>query len=171
MRQSSLLQPYFLHKSLAWSLFNLTIFVYIQSKRLWTYTTRIFMSEDSYCTFLTDTRHTQGSSTPVPALALILQGKENLFFHRTQLACTGSLYEEITKTSFSTKQAQISCAWCLQFVDSSQFHRFYVGTNFHVSVQLKRFSLYTHIHYMYIIIYIITHNQLFASVMLHMRKN
>lgn len=36
MRQSSLLQPYFLHKSLAWSLFNLTIFVYIQSKRLWT---------------------------------------------------------------------------------------------------------------------------------------
>lgn len=47
----------------------------------------------AYFTFLTDTRHTQGSRTPVPALALILQGKENLFLHRTQLACTGSLWE------------------------------------------------------------------------------
>lgn len=50
--------------------------------------------EWAHCTFLTDTRHTHGSSTPVPALALILQGNENLFLHRTQLACTGSLEEQ-----------------------------------------------------------------------------
>lgn len=58
----------------------------------------IWSSVVTHCTFLTDTRHTQGSSTPVPALALILQRKENRFLHRTQLACTGSLWEEITKT-------------------------------------------------------------------------
>lgn len=81
-------------------------------------------------TFLTDTRHTQGSRTPVPALALILQGKENLFFHRTQLAWTGSLLEKTPSftwcfhTDISTDQsrrktpflvtqeaANVSCVW------------------------------------------------------------
>lgn len=45
-------------------------------------------------TLRTDTRQTQGSSTPVPALALILQMKENLFFQRTQFAWTDSLWEK-----------------------------------------------------------------------------
>lgn len=47
-----------------------------------------------FCTLRTDTLHTQGSSTPVPALALILHMNENLFFQRTQLAWTGSLWDK-----------------------------------------------------------------------------
>lgn len=64
--------------------------------------------EWAHRTFLTDTRHTHGSSTPVPALALILQGNENLFLHRTQLACTGSLEEQTNNPAsnhvFTVKQ-------------------------------------------------------------------
>lgn len=63
------------------------------------------------CTLRTDTRHTQGSSTPVRALAFILQMKENLFLQRTQLACTGSLGEEHignkTFVTLSTERANI----------------------------------------------------------------
>lgn len=47
-----------------------------------------------FLTFRTDTRHTQGSNTPVPALALILQMNENLFFQRTQWRWTDSLQKE-----------------------------------------------------------------------------
>lgn len=57
-------------------------------------------------TFRTDTRHTQGSNMPVPALALILQMNENLFFQWTQWRWTGSLQKETNRPLF--KWVQIS---------------------------------------------------------------
>lgn len=55
------------------------------------------------CTFLTETRHTQGSRTPVPAFALILQGKDNLFLQRTQFAWTVSLENANTHRVVNTR--------------------------------------------------------------------
>lgn len=69
---------------------------------------------EQHTTFLTDTRHTQGSSTPVPALALILQGKENCFLQRTQLACTGSLRGKMTMEPWT--QASVSGQICCLFL-------------------------------------------------------
>lgn len=54
-------------------------------------------------TLRTDTRHTQGSSTPVPELALILHMKENLFFQWTQLAWTDSLWRYNTNLHKATE--------------------------------------------------------------------
>lgn len=51
-------------------------------------------------TFRTDTRHTQGSKTPVPALALILQTNENLFIQWTQWRWTDSLQKETNRPLF-----------------------------------------------------------------------
>ncbi len=46
----------------------------------------------THLTFLTETRHTQGSRTPVLGLALILHTKENLFLQRTAFWWTSSLW-------------------------------------------------------------------------------
>lgn len=46
----------------------------------------------SHLTFLTETRHTQGSRTPVLGLALILHTKENLFLQQTAFWWTSSLW-------------------------------------------------------------------------------
>lgn len=81
----------------------------------------------THCTFLTDTRQTQGSSTPVPALALILQGKEKRFFQRTQLACTGSLcWDTINNITTSTLKVRYDAlllhALCVGFWSDDVFN-------------------------------------------------
>ena len=86
-------------------------------------------------TLRTDTRHTHGSSTPVPALALILHTNENFFFQYTQLVWTASLgkkkdkYERLTWTVEEITQRKFIREHSLCFMNLSTFDSFNLDVN------------------------------------------
>ena len=85
-------------------------------------------------TLRTDTRHTHGSSTPVPALALILHTNENFFFQYTQLAWTASLrkkdkYERLTWTMEEIHTTSVIRKHSLCLMNPSTFDSFNLDVN------------------------------------------